>query len=189
MEEIWKDIDGYEGLYQVSNLGNVRSLNFGRKKEIQKLKPRKTRAGYLQVDLCGKGKTKTASVHRLVAGAFLDNIDNHPYINHKDENKENNNIENLEWCSPKYNYEYSVSLHPERKPFCKVERKGRKTGMFGAYKHTLPVLQLTKDGKIIKIWETVCIAGRETGWRASSIVDCCNGKRHTAYGYIWRFAS
>lgn len=102
MTEIFKDIKGYENLYQVSNLGNVLSL---RRNII--LKPRKNNKGYLQLNLSKEGKIKMFLVHRLVAETFIDNPNNYPIINHKDENPSNNHDDNLEWCSNKYNIQYS----------------------------------------------------------------------------------
>lgn len=114
MTEIWKDIVGYEGLYQVSNLGNVKRLKGykGRGKgyivEEHLIQPSINSRGYQNVVLCKNGKTKTFSMHRLVAIAFLDNSDNLPQVNHKDENKLNNCVDNLEWCDSKYNNNYGT---------------------------------------------------------------------------------
>lgn len=114
MEEIWKDIKGYENLYQVSNFGNVRpkariveSKN-GVVKEINGkiLKKWEDKKGYLYVSLCKNGESKNYTVHRLVLTAFIENKDNLPCINHKDENKQNNKLENLEWCTYLYNSNY-----------------------------------------------------------------------------------
>ena len=105
MTEIWKDIKGYEGKYQISSHGRVRSLK-NSKERI--LKPHKDTSGYKQVDLLKDGKRKTCSVHRLVANHFIPNPNNLPQVNHKDENKLNNNIENLEWCTQKYNCNYGT---------------------------------------------------------------------------------
>ena len=114
MTEIWKDIVGYEGLYQVSNLGNVKRLKGykGRGKgyivEEHLIKPSINSNGYQNVVLCKNGKTKTFSMHRLVAIAFLDNSDNLPEVNHKDEDKTNNCVDNLEWCDRVYNNNYGT---------------------------------------------------------------------------------
>ena len=99
MEEIWKDIDGYEGLYQVSNLGRVKSFNYNRTGKEMNLKPVNTcnGFGYLYVNLNKNGKTRLFYIHRLVAKAFLENPDHKSDVNHKDENKTNNCVENLEW--------------------------------------------------------------------------------------------
>lgn len=105
MIEIYKDIEGYEN-YQVSNLGNVRSLKFGKEKI---LKPVKDGKKYLCVVLYKQGKHKMCKVHRLVAQAFIPNSQNLPQINHKDEDKTNNQVNNLEWCDCQYNIDYSQS--------------------------------------------------------------------------------
>lgn len=105
MIEIFKDIEGYED-YQISNLGNVKSLRFGKEKI---LKPVKDGKKYLCVVLYKQGKHKMCKVHRLVAQAFIDNPNNLPQINHKDEDKTNNQVNNLEWCDCQYNIDYSQS--------------------------------------------------------------------------------
>lgn len=105
MIEIFKDIEGYED-YQISNLGNVKSLRFGKEKI---LKPVKDGKKYLQVVLYKQGKNKVCKVHRLVAQAFIPNSQNLPQINHKDEDKTNNQVNNLEWCDCQYNIDYSQS--------------------------------------------------------------------------------
>ena len=109
--EKWKPIFGYDGMYEVSDLGRVRSLKFGK---VKVLRARKRRDGYLNVNLCKDGEQKSVLVHRLVASAFIpnDNIFNNE-INHKDENKENNRASNLEWCDSRYNKRYN-DLHYRR---------------------------------------------------------------------------
>ena len=106
MIEIWKDIQGYEGLYQVSNFGNVISLNFRNKKEKYKIAQRILNNGYFSVTIHKNGKKQTIEVHRLVAIAFLPNPFNLPCVNHINENKLDNRAENLEWCTWSYNNKY-----------------------------------------------------------------------------------
>ena len=105
--EVWKDVLGYDGRYQVSNKGNIRSVgrkdSIGRKCGGRMLKPRYDKDGYLRVNLCINGKQKTRFIHRLVAGAFVPNPNGYSEINHRDEIKDNNNVKNLEWCDSKYN--------------------------------------------------------------------------------------
>ena len=103
MQEIWKDVVGYEQFYQVSNNGRVR-----RKRDHYELSQQIGSGGYKQVALSKSGKSKQISVHRIVAKAFIKNEFNYPCVNHKDENKQNNNVENLEWCSYRYNINYGT---------------------------------------------------------------------------------
>ena len=117
MEE-WRDIKGYEGLYQISNKGRVKTLGNNKTRKEKILSPRK-RNGYFSVRLCKKGeKPKEFNIHRLVAQAFLLNPYNLPVVNHKDENKLNNNVENLEWCTQAYNVNYSYNNCKPRKIIC-----------------------------------------------------------------------
>lgn len=107
MEE-WRDIKGYEGLYQISNLGRVKSLRDNHGNYREKILNPSNRKGYLIVSLCRKGRKREFKVHRLVALHFIDNPNNYSQVNHKDENKENNRVDNLEWCTPKYNSNYGT---------------------------------------------------------------------------------
>ena len=104
--EIWKDIPGYEGLYKVSNLGRIKSLGNGKTRKENILRLTKDKYGYLYITLSENGKLKKFKVHRLVAMAFIPNPNNYTQINHKDENRSNNRVENLEWCTQKYNNNY-----------------------------------------------------------------------------------
>ena len=112
MEEVWKDIKEYEGLYQVSNLGRVRRILFRNnrivKPKITLLKIQKHTQGYCKVTLCKNGKEKDRLIHQLVAECFIENEQNKPFINHIDGNKQNNKSENLEWCNQKENMKHAV---------------------------------------------------------------------------------
>ena len=163
--EIWKDIEGYEGHYQVSDKGRIKSVKFG--KEIF-LKPGQCR-GYLHVGLSKNGEYKQYTVHRLVCQAFLPNSNNLPEINHKDEIKTNNNIENLEWCDHKYNINF-----------------GNRT-QIQSEKCSKPVLQYTKTGKFVKEWKSVMDVERNLGYSEGHISACSNEKRKSAYGFVWKF--
>ena len=127
MKEIWKDIKGYEGLYQISNYGEVKSLEkkagFSTRKE-KILKQHLDKDGYVKVYLCKNNKVKFLSVHRLIAEAFIPNPNNFPQINHKDENKQNNKIENLEWCTCKYNINYGTRTKRQKETI-KNERSNK----------------------------------------------------------------
>lgn len=159
MKEIWKDIPNYEGLYQISSLGRVKSLNYNRTKQEKILKQAKDYDGYHLVSLSKNGKHLTMKVHRLVAQAFLGN--SNLQINHIDENKSNNKISNLEYCTPSYNTKYSRA----------------KT-----------ILQIDKLGNIIKEWECIRDVEKELGINHSNIISCCKGDLYrTVGGYIWKY--
>lgn len=171
--EIWKDIKNYEGLYQVSNLGNVRSLDHyasnGKKNILYKgriLKQTKhKKTGYLLATLCKNNKHKSILVHRLVAEVFINNKNKLPCINHKDENKENNCVTNLEWCTHKYNNNYGNNT----KKLCK------------------PVLQYDLQGNFVKEYYGANEASRKTGISCTNICKCCRGERKKTKGFIFKF--
>lgn len=178
MKEIWKDIIDYEGIYQVSNTGRVRSIDhyitfydskMGR--DITKLikgrvlKHRIGKSGYDTVILCNSGHRKDYKVHRLVAKAFIPNPDNLPFINHKDEIKTNNAVYNLEWCTNEYNINYGTRNE----------------------KYSKPVIQLNLDGNFIKEWSSAYKASQTLGIPQSSIWDCCNGNSSETHNYKWRY--
>lgn len=177
MNEIWKEIKGYEGLYEVSNTGKVRSVShkiqsYGGRYFMTRPLIRKTRivAGYVQVDLCKEGKKHEYKVHRLVAEAFIPHPSQLRFVNHKDENKINNNADNLEWCDAKYNTNYGTA------------RSRRKE------KLSVPVMQLTLDGIPVKKWVSQQEAARVLGIQQSSISKCVKGSYKSAHGYLWRNA-
>lgn len=176
MEEIWKDISGYEGLYQVSNFGNVKSLNWRRTGKPKNLYLKAHNRGYLQVELAKNGVKKSFMVHRLVAEAFIKNPNGFPVINHKDEDKTNNCVNNLEWCDLSYNVLYFLSLRTSPR-----YRRGKNTN----YK----VVQCSLDGKPIKVWDSSRVVFIKTGMSDWSISECCRGNRKTAYGYKWQYAN
>ena len=191
--EQWRDIRGYEGLYQVSNFGRVRSLDvlvdtkWGNHfiKKGRALKP-SLRRRYLGVTLTKDKRTKTFSVHRLVATAFIPNPNNLPQINHKDENPLNNfvyimpdgNVDesrsNLEWCTSTYNLNYGT--------------RGYKIGKRNKHLLSKKILQFTLNKTFIKTWESASDIQRDLGFSQSNVSKCCRGKIKTAYGYVWRFA-
>lgn len=181
MEEIWRDINGYEGLYQVSNLGNVRSLNYHMQKgNIRIMKQRVVKGPYYVIDLSKKCVGKGHFVHHLVAIAFPEICGDYfegAQINHKDENGLNNVVTNLEWCSAKYNNNYGTRLKRA------LEAK-KKNG-----KRNKPVDQYDMDGNFIKRWASGTIAAEEMGLKQSSICRCCLGQRNNYKGFIWRYAS
>lgn len=169
MIEIWKDIKGYEGLYQVSNLGRVKSLGNNKRRKEKILKQVEDGGGYLFVLLCKNGKGKMFKVHRLVAQAFTPNPNNYPQVNHKDENKQNNCVWNLEWCDCKYNINYGTG----------IERRIEKVSK--------TVLQYDLNGNFIREFLSGTEVQRQLGFGFQHISHCCLGKRKTAYGFIWRY--
>lgn len=160
--EEWKDIKGYEGYYKVSNFGRIKSLLFNREKI---LKTRYNKTGYELVNL----RNKTFRVHSLVAQAFIPNPNNYSEINHKDENKMNNNVSNLEWCDRKYNCRYGSLPH-------KVSERFRKSVI---------CYPPSKIGKTY--FKSLLDAERKTGIDHSSISKCCRGKVKTAGGFHWEY--
>lgn len=175
--EVFRDIEGYEGLYQVSNLGNVKSLNYGRTGEECILKPANDGKGYLFVNLCKNGKPKKYYVHRLVALAFLLNPDNLKEINHKNEDKKDNCINNLEWCTHKYNSNYKTRNQRM------IETKN-KNGSLGEK----PIIQYTKKGVEVGRYSGINEASRQTGIPFSNICKCCKGKLKSCGGFVWKYA-
>lgn len=171
--EIWKDIKDYEGLYQVSNYGNVRSL-IKRTGSIIILKPDKTQSGYFRVTLCKNYERKRYMVHRLVAEAFIPNPNNLPQVNHKDENKTNNRLDNLEWCTPKYNINYGTC----------IKRFSEK--MINNKKISKIVIQFTKCGEFINEYPSVSECGRN-GFNIGAVAACCRGILKSHKGYIWKY--
>ena len=179
--EIWKLIDGYEN-YEVSNFGRVRcksckqwnGKNFFNKKE-KILKYRFTKAGYARVNLYQNGIGTDYYVHRLVAKAFLPNPENFPEINHKDENKGNNRVDNLEWCTAKYNINFGTAIR--RRTLKKI----------GKTINNKSVAQYGADGTLVQIYKSVTEARQITGIDNSYIGKVANGKAKIAGGYIWRW--
>lgn len=170
----WKKIPGYE--YAVSTDGQVKRLStvaskgtghYARNEAIKK--PGCNNKGYLVVDLYATNKRKTFLVHRLVAEAFVPNPHNFPCVNHKDENKRNNNADNLEWCTHEYNMAYGTLS----------KRIAEKNGK--------PIVQLDLCGKVLRHFASALEAQRVTGISNSNINECCHKKKKTAGGYIWQF--
>jgi len=161
----WRPVPQYEDLYEVSDDGQVRSLckRFGN--EIRTLKQGLGSRGYMNVTLCRDGKQKTVNVHRLVASVFIPNPHSLPCVNHKDENKTNNNASNLEWCSYYQNNVFGARLTKS------------------ALKRGKPVLCIETGIR----YPSAYAVQRMTGVHQSGICECCHGKAKTAGGYHWTF--
>ena len=182
MTEEWKIINGTNGRYLISNNGEVISTNYMNRGYPQKMKPKINNMGYAYYELFINGVSKTFLAHRLVAIHFIENPKEYKIINHKDENPLNNNADNLEWCDYKYNTNYSLNLHPER-------REKAKTLSTARYRrHTKMLIQMDMNGDTIKTYENVAECARKNNYCSWSIIQCCYGKRKKAYGCKWRFA-
>ena len=178
MEEIWKPVVGYEGLYEVSNFGRVRSIDRWIKRlgkiDVHRKAVMLKQAvveGYCKVHVSKNGQTCMLSVHRLVAMAFLPNPDNLPCVNHKDENPLNNVVSNLEWCSIAYNTNYGTAM----------KRSGESRGK--------PIKMISLDGEVLKVFKTEAEAAKFIGKRRGLMGMVANRteNRQTAYGYRWEW--
>lgn len=229
MEEIWKDIPGFEGLYQVSTYGRVRSFKSFHKATPYIMKTDPHRYGprvYQQIQLSSNSKTYTIGIHRLVALAFISRVEGKNCIDHIDGNPSNNRVENLRWCTHKENMNNPITRERERQAIYKnpvyghrlsdetkakisQSRMGKYRGTenpFYGKKHTdetkkkmseyrtkfggIPIVQLSLSGDYIRQWQGSTYAARELGISsASSITECCRGKRKTIGGYKWKYLS
>ena len=173
INEIWKDIKDFEGKYQVSNLGRVKSLyqqnQYGIYYKETILKPSLHKQGYLKVTLSNRQSKKICFIHRMVAQVFLPNPDNLPEVNHIDEDKQNNCVSNLEWCTAKYNSNYGTKIERHRKLISK------------------PIIQTTLDGAFIRKIDSASEAEKEFGYKSSYISLVCHNRRNSAYGYKFHF--
>lgn len=170
--EVWKNIPGFEGLYQASSLGRIRSLDMKVKykntsstalKKGKILSPKTTNKGYLEVVLMKNSVRHVKRVHRLVALAFIPNPENYTTINHINENKKDNSIESLEWCTVRHNCEaYTASRNV--------------------------VYQYNLEGKLIKIWHSLTRAAEDVGGDKTGIQHCCCAKLKTYKGFIWSYS-
>jgi hypothetical protein len=182
MKESWKDVIGYEGLYQVSSLGNVKSLPRFEKcsNGLTRFRNGKVRIqftnseGYLRVVFWKQGIEKNYSVHRLVALCFVDGYTENYQVNHIDENKLNNNADNLEWVTASYNMSYGLG----------AKLRGSHTGKAIGK----PINQLTLKHDFVKAWKNGRDIGTALGYSSSNISGVCLGRRNTAHGFIWEFA-
>lgn len=160
MSEIWKPIRDFEDKYEISTLGRVKSIGTYNTCKKGIMIPMVDTSGYQHVRLYSGGKVVDKSIHRLVAETFLPNPNGLKYVNHKDENRRNNALENLEWCTNQYNIAYSL---------------GRK------------VIQLSKEGTLLRVFNSIAEASKEFNIPTTNISKCCKGLRKSAGNFIWRY--
>lgn len=177
MKEIWKDIEGYEGSYKVSNMGRVRSIPHETPygiRGIDHILPQYGNGhGYMAVDLWKRNKSKRCYVHRLVASAFIPNPGNYPQVNHKNEDKSNNNVSNLEWCTCNYNNNYNNL----RKRVRQIYRSNGNCRAIDLY---------TKDGKFLKTYESASDVIKD-GFVRRAVYNVCTHKNRTHKGFVFCF--
>ena len=169
--EIWKPVVGFEGRYEVSNLGNIRSLNYHRKKGLTKILSQfPDKGGYMRVRFCEHGRMFTAKVHRVVAESFLPNPEGKREVNHIDGNTKNNALSNLEWVTPSENMRHAYQRGAVKLP------------------RVFPVEQIDLAGNVVREWSSARQAGLELGFDPSVITKCCKGKLNKTHGFMWRYA-
>lgn len=171
-QEEWRAVKGYEGLYEVSNLGKIRNA-----KTLHILSIFKNKRGYCRVDLWKNNKQKKYAVHRVVAEAFIPNIYNKPQVNHIDENKSNNNADNLEWCTQLENHNCGTVNERISKSLTNNPKKSK------------PVAAYDDDMNLIASFPSIYEASRQVGISASTIGDCLHHRRGAIHagGYRWQF--
>ena len=169
-KEKWRMIPDYEGSYMVSNFGNVKALNYARQGKEKLLKPILLKIGYYGVNLSKNNRHKLFFIHRLVAQAFIPNPENLPCVNHKDEDKTNNQVENLEWCSYGYNINYGKRNEKHSEKMCR------------------PVEQYTLDNEFVGVYKSAKEAAIfNKGIWQGNISKCCRGVINQTGGYLWRY--
>lgn len=183
MKEIWTDIKGYEGLYQVSNLGRIKSLNFNHTQKSQIMKATVTKGGYLKIHLDKNGERKYVVVHRIVAESFIPNNENHPLVLHKIPVSKGgtNEATNLYWGT------YSDNMKDRTRD---GHFKNPRLNKFGKDNPTCkPIIQCDLNGNKIKEWDSITQASSELNISFTNIAKCCKGGKYrkTAGGYIWKY--
>ena len=181
-DEVWKEIPDFP-MYMVSNKGRIKTLkkiyycgnHKSKRIESEHIISEVTmKDGYKRVSLSNNGLRKSFLVHRLVAKIFISNPNNLPQVNHKDEDKTNNSVDNLEWCDSKYNSNYgSRNIRASKSLYCKGKSK--------------TIGQYTLEGKLIRIWCSATEAARKLGYNQGLIDMCCKGKRNKHKNYIWKY--
>ena len=190
MSEIWKDINGFEGYYQVSNLGRVKSiervieyLSYGKKKTkkiCEKIfKPQFNKSGYYMVNLSVNNMHYPKQIHRLVAEAFIPNPDNKPQVDHINTIRTDNRVENLRWCTQQENTD---------NPLSKAKHKEYYSEHIGSNHHCArKIIQFTADNELLDVYDCIKDASEKLNVDRAHISSCCSGKRKTAGGSRWKY--
>jgi hypothetical protein len=184
-EETWKDIPNYEGIYQASSYGRIKScarvIHYKKGKIIHRkerfLSLIKGFGQYLTVGLFKNNHHITYNVHYLIAITFIENPNSLPCVNHKDENKYNNKVDNLEWCTYSYNTKYNNGMRK------RIDTRNLKN----THGREKKVYQYDSKGNLIKIWDSVSSVEKELGFKKTNISSCCLNKKSQAYGYKWLY--
>lgn len=166
--ELWRKVEGYPS-YSVSSKGRVCSNNLYSHKKPLIMTAHPDKDGHMKIRLCNKGKAQNFFVHRLVAIAFIENPDNLPIVNHKDENPANNCVENLEWCTAQENTVYKNMPQRRANPL------------------KIPIIQKTLNGEFVRAWKSRSDIQNELGYSGGNITLVCQGKRKSAYGFSWEY--
>jgi len=193
MQEIWKDVNGYEGLYQVSNLGRVKRLSRtirhseGNTSLIKGklISPKTEKDGYVRVSLSNSGRKKTHNIHRLVCFSFIKNPNNKPDVNHINGIKSDNSLSNLEWCTKSENMRHAIEsgLHTQ------IGKSHHRYGKHGSENPcSKPVVRYDLDMNFISRYDNIKIASESLGIFAQNISATCRGNQNTAGGFKWRHA-
>lgn len=177
--EIWKDVVGFEGKYKISSEGRVKSLDYKHTGEERIMNPHPNSCGYLQVSFYKDNKMYTKKVHRLVAEAFIPNPLCLATVNHKNEIKTDNNVDNLEWMS-----DYDNRMYGTRLARISIKIKGK---FINRKDQSKAVQQFTKDGKFVAEFPSGKEVERQLGFDQGNISNCCLGKTKHSYGYVWRY--
>ncbi len=198
-KEIWQNIKGYEGLYQVSNMGRIKRLpkteyvyNYLSNTKVKRVKKEKILAykrnsnNYIIVTLSNNGVSKAYTIHRLVAQTFIPNPNNYPQINHINGKKYDNRVENLEWCTASENIKHASRVGL-RKTTKKQKTQAKRNLKKANEAKKRKIYQLTKDNKIIKVWDSMSDIFRELHFYWGNIGSVCRKEKELAYGYKWEY--